>query len=121
MGAWTLSLAAAGLAWAGTSGHDWKTTASGLKYRIVEEGAGPKPTPQPTLVTFDYEGFMQIIVRDNNVDQALRRKKKLQREGVYREMKPPSLRSRARPRARRRRPPRPQLERKRLERDGSPR
>jgi len=31
---------------------------------------------------------MQIIVRDNNVDQALRAlKKKLQREGVYREMK----------------------------------
>jgi small subunit ribosomal protein S21 len=33
-------------------------------------------------------GFMQVIVRDNNVDQALRvLKKKLQREGVYREMK----------------------------------
>jgi small subunit ribosomal protein S21 len=31
---------------------------------------------------------MQAIVRDNNVDQALRvLKKKLQREGVYREMK----------------------------------
>ena len=31
---------------------------------------------------------MQVIVRDNNVDQALRAlKKKLQREGVYREMK----------------------------------
>lgn len=31
---------------------------------------------------------MQIIVRDNNVDQALRAlKKKLQREGVYREMR----------------------------------
>jgi len=31
---------------------------------------------------------MQIIVRDNNIDQALRAlKKKLQREGVYREMK----------------------------------
>lgn len=31
---------------------------------------------------------MQILVRDNNVDQALRvLKKKLQREGVYREMK----------------------------------
>ena len=31
---------------------------------------------------------LQIIVRDNNVDQALRAlKKKLQREGVYREMK----------------------------------
>src|SRR3546814_16558494 len=32
--------------------------------------------------------FMQILVRDNNVDQALRAlKKKLQREGVYSEMK----------------------------------
>ena len=48
---------------------------------------------------------MQIIVRDNNIDQALRAlKKKLQREGVYREMK---LRrhyekpSEARPQARR--------------------
>ena len=31
---------------------------------------------------------MQVSVRDNNVDQALRAlKKKLQREGVYREMK----------------------------------
>jgi len=31
---------------------------------------------------------MQILVRDNNVDQALRAlKKKLQREGVFREMK----------------------------------
>jgi small subunit ribosomal protein S21 len=31
---------------------------------------------------------MQILVRDNNVDQALRvLKKKMQREGVYREMK----------------------------------
>ena len=31
---------------------------------------------------------MQIIVRDNNVDQALRAlKKKLQREGIFREMK----------------------------------
>ena len=31
---------------------------------------------------------MQVIVRDNNVDQALRvLKKKLQRDGVFREMK----------------------------------
>lgn len=31
---------------------------------------------------------MQVLVRDNNVDQALRvLKKKLQREGVFREMK----------------------------------
>ena len=31
---------------------------------------------------------MQVLVRDNNVEQALRiLKKKLQREGVFREMK----------------------------------
>ena len=31
---------------------------------------------------------MQVVVHDNNIDQALRAlKKKLQREGVYREMK----------------------------------
>ena len=31
---------------------------------------------------------MNVVVRDNNVDQALRAlKKKMQREGIYREMK----------------------------------
>ena len=38
----------------------------------------------------DHEGRfrLQVVVRDNNVDQALRAlKKKLQREGVFREMK----------------------------------
>jgi small subunit ribosomal protein S21 len=38
----------------------------------------------------NYEGRfrLQVVVRDNNVDQALRAlKKKLQREGVFREMK----------------------------------
>jgi small subunit ribosomal protein S21 len=31
---------------------------------------------------------MEVLVRDNNVDQALRNlKKKMQREGIYREMK----------------------------------
>ncbi len=31
---------------------------------------------------------MEVVVRDNNVDQALRvLKKKMQREGIYREMK----------------------------------
>lgn len=34
------------------------------------------------------DSHMQVSVRDNNVDQALRAlKKKLQREGVFREMK----------------------------------
>jgi len=40
--------------------------------------------------TDDHEGRsrLQVVVRDNNVDQALRAlKKKLQREGVFREMK----------------------------------
>lgn len=36
----------------------------------------------------EQERVLQVIVRDNNVDQALRAlKKKLQREGVFREMK----------------------------------
>jgi small subunit ribosomal protein S21 len=68
-------------------------------------------------------GFMQIIVRDNNVDQALRAlKKKLQREGVYREMKlrrhyekPSEKRAREKAAAVRRAR---KMERKRLERDG---
>jgi small subunit ribosomal protein S21 len=69
-----------------------------------------------------YGFFMQIIVRDNNVDQALRAlKKKLQREGVYREMKlrrhyekPSEKRARERAAAVRRAR---KLERKRAERD----
>ena len=46
-----------------------------LKAVIVEPG-----TPRSELV--------QVIVRDNNVDQALKAlKKKMQREGIFREMK----------------------------------
>jgi small subunit ribosomal protein S21 len=70
--------------------------------------------------------FMQIIVRDNNVEQALRAlKKKLQREGVYREMKlrrhyekPSEKRARERAAAIRRAR---KLERKRMEREGTAR
>ena len=68
--------------------------------------------------------FMQIIVRENNVDQALRAlKKKLQREGVYREMKmrrhyekPSEKRAREKAAAIRRAR---KMERKQAERDGS--
>jgi small subunit ribosomal protein S21 len=68
--------------------------------------------------------FMQIIVRDNNVDQALRAlKKKLQREGVYREMKmrrhyekPSEKRAREKAAAIRRAR---KMERKAAERDGN--
>ncbi len=67
---------------------------------------------------------MQVVVRDNNVDQALRAlKKKLQREGVYREMKlrrffekPSEKKAREQAAAVRRAR---KLERKRLERDGA--
>lgn len=66
---------------------------------------------------------MQVTVRDNNVDQALKvLKKKLQREGVFREMKlrrtfekPSERRAREKAEAVRRGR---KLERKRLEREG---
>ena len=41
-----------------------------------------------TVLTYEGRLRLQVVVRDNNVDQALRAlKKKLQREGVFREMK----------------------------------
>ena len=67
--------------------------------------------------------MVQVIVRDNNVDQALKAlKKKMQREGVFREMKlrrnfekPSEKKAREQAEAARRAR---ELERKRLERDG---
>ncbi len=66
---------------------------------------------------------MQIIVRDNNIDQALKAlKKKMQREGIFREMKlrghyekPSEKRARERAEAIRRHR---KLQRKRLQREG---
>ena len=66
---------------------------------------------------------MQIIVRDNNIDQALKAlKKKMQREGIFREMKlrrnyekPSERRAREKAEAVRRHR---KLLRKRLEREG---
>jgi small subunit ribosomal protein S21 len=66
---------------------------------------------------------VQVLVRDNNVDQALKAlKKKMQREGVFREMKlrrnyekPSERKARERAEAVRRAR---KLERKRLEREG---
>ena len=45
IGLLVLALAAAGLAWVGTAGQQVTTTASGLRYRVVEEGTGPTVTP----------------------------------------------------------------------------
>ncbi len=66
---------------------------------------------------------MQVTVRDNNVDQALKAlKKKMQREGIFREMKlrrsyekPSERKAREKAEAIRRAR---KLERKRLEREG---
>ncbi len=66
---------------------------------------------------------MQVTVRDNNVDQALKAlKKKMQREGIFREMKlrrsyekPSERKARERAEAVRRAR---KLERKRIEREG---
>ena len=78
----------------------------------------------PIIMSDDnVEGNVQVSVRDNNVDQALKvLKKKMQREGVFREMKlrrsyekPSERRARERAEAVRRSR---KLERKRLERDG---
>lgn len=69
------------------------------------------------------QSAVQVIVRDNNVDQALKAlKKKMQREGIFREMKlrrsyekPSEKRAREKAEAVRRQR---KLERKRLEREG---
>jgi small subunit ribosomal protein S21 len=69
------------------------------------------------------EPHLQIIVRDNNIDQALKAlKKKMQREGIFREMKlrghyekPSEKRARERAEAIRRYR---KLQRKRLQREG---
>ena len=68
-------------------------------------------------------GQVQVLVRDNNVDQALKAlKKKMQREGIFREMKlrrhyekPSERRAREAAEAVRRAR---KLERKRIEREG---
>ena len=52
--------------------------------------ASPVPTPSKELTVHINAKvqLVQVIVRDNNVDQALKAlKKKMQREGIFREMK----------------------------------
>ena len=83
--------------------------------------------PAPLLrVVHQPEGIgpqVQVLVRDNNVDQALKAlKKKMQREGIFREMKlrrhyekPSERRAREAAEAVRRAR---KMERKRLEREG---
>jgi small subunit ribosomal protein S21 len=80
-------------------------------------------TPVRDLIWKGVITIVQVIVRDNNVDQALRAlKKKMQREGLFREMKlrrhyekPSVKKAREKSEAVRRYR---KLERKRKERDG---
>jgi small subunit ribosomal protein S21 len=51
-------------------------------------GDPANPLTAKSIKVLRGEMFMQVLVRDNNVDQALKvLKKKMQREGVFREMK----------------------------------
>jgi small subunit ribosomal protein S21 len=83
----------------------------------------PGATPAPNLGRRERRADVQVQVRDNNVDQALRAlKKKMQREGIFREMKlrrnyekPSEKRARERAEAVRRSR---KLLRKRMEREG---
>ena len=84
---------------------------------------GPVPGRRGGLSKEGEGGQVQVLVRDNNVDQALKAlKKKMQREGIFREMKlrrhyekPSERRAREAAEAVRRAR---KLERKRLEREG---
>jgi small subunit ribosomal protein S21 len=61
-----------------------------LKGAALSDGtgySGPRFWTQP-LSKEPRSDLVQVIVRDNNVDQALKAlKKKMQREGIFREMK----------------------------------
>jgi small subunit ribosomal protein S21 len=55
----------------------WRAWLAGVGFFVRRPAAGAREA-----------AIVQIVVRDNNVDQALRAlKKKMQREGVFREMK----------------------------------
>jgi small subunit ribosomal protein S21 len=83
----------------------------------------PHRTEIQPLDFFERERCVQVLVRDNNVDQALKAlKKKMQREGIFREMKlrghyekPSEKKARERAEAIRRAR---KLARKRLQREG---
>ena len=50
-----LSLGAGALAYAGTAGQQYETTGSGLKFKVIKAGEGPKPTVNDIAVV-DYTG-----------------------------------------------------------------
>ncbi len=98
--------------------------AAGPCYSARPAPAQPQGVPDRWLAEAKGAGDqVQVLVRDNNVDQALKAlKKKMQREGIFREMKlrrhyekPSERRAREAAEAVRRAR---KLERKRVEREG---
>jgi small subunit ribosomal protein S21 len=105
-------------------GGIWLVRAQRSKWRASRGGqAKPLLLSSPTLKKRAKEQSLQIIVRDNNIDQALKAlKKKMQREGIFREMKlrghyekPSEKRARERAEAIRRYR---KLQRKKMQREG---
>ena len=109
----------------------WPGAGRGLKDRKAPKALIPAGrqansllvSPAPPFSAIFGSFALQIIVRDNNIDQALKAlKKKMQREGIFREMKlrgayekPSEKRARERAEAVRRYR---KLQRKRLQREG---
>jgi uncharacterized iron-regulated membrane protein len=58
IGIGVLALVAVAIAWFGTAGQRYATTASGLQYRIIKEGDGPRPGAQDVAV-INYTGRLQ--------------------------------------------------------------
>ncbi len=91
--------------------------------RLRGDHAPMRPGRRPTTRMRRRRPLVQVVVRDNNVDQALKAlKKKMQREGIFREMKlrksyekPSERKAREKAEAVRRAR---KMERKRLEREG---
>lgn len=69
LGIAVLALLAAALAWGGTSGQRYTTTASGLQIRTLEEGEGPHPG-EADIAFVTYTGKLADgTVFDSNVGQ----------------------------------------------------
>jgi small subunit ribosomal protein S21 len=93
------------------------------EFHRLQRFTGQNPSDINRGLRYRQEFSLQIIVRDNNIDQALKAlKKKMQREGIFREMKlrghyekPSEKRARERAEAIRRYR---KLQRKRMQREG---
>jgi small subunit ribosomal protein S21 len=66
----------------------WTSRANFATRAATAEARRPRPLRISDIASLEGKQRVQVLVRDNNVDQALRAlKKKMQREGIFREMK----------------------------------